>query len=193
MRATVRRSIAMFRRLRRPSRRRVNSSTAVKASSTPVASAARLAGDGKQTRFILDLDQPIQFRAFTLTEPYRVIVDIPEVNFQLAAGTGTAGRGLIKALPLRACDARRLPDRARSDRSGPDRTILCARCGQWPDAAPGARTGADGAHRLHQVACRARPAGIDSRRRGNARRGGDGGSRGAAAGSRRRTRVPSVS
>lgn len=73
-----------------------DSSPAVKASGTPVASAARLAGDGKQTRFILDLDQPIQFRAFTLAEPYRVIVDVPEVNFQLAAGTGTAGRGLIK-------------------------------------------------------------------------------------------------
>jgi len=63
----------------------------------PVASDARLAGDGKQTRFILDLDRPIQFRAFALADPYRVVVDIPQVNFKLAAGTGTAGRGLVKA------------------------------------------------------------------------------------------------
>jgi N-acetylmuramoyl-L-alanine amidase len=56
-----------------------------------------LAGDSKQTRFILDLDKPIKFRAFALADPYRVIVDIPEVSFQLAAGAGTAGRGLIKA------------------------------------------------------------------------------------------------
>jgi N-acetylmuramoyl-L-alanine amidase len=63
----------------------------------PVASDARLAGDAKQTRFILDLDKAIQFRAFTLADPYRVVVDIPQVNFQLAAGTGTAGRGLVKA------------------------------------------------------------------------------------------------
>jgi len=63
----------------------------------PVASDARLAGDAKQTRFVLDLDKAIQFRAFALADPYRVVVDIPQVNFQLPAGAGTAGRGLIKA------------------------------------------------------------------------------------------------
>lgn len=68
----------------------------VAAASFPVATAARLAGDGKQTRFILDLDQTISFRATTLADPYRVVVDVPQVNFQLAPGTG-AGRGLVKA------------------------------------------------------------------------------------------------
>jgi N-acetylmuramoyl-L-alanine amidase len=63
----------------------------------PVASDARLAGDGKQTRFILDLDRKIPFHAFPLADPYRVVVDIPQVSFQLPAGAGTAGRGLIKA------------------------------------------------------------------------------------------------
>jgi N-acetylmuramoyl-L-alanine amidase len=63
----------------------------------PVASGARLAGDSKQTRFVLDLDKTIQFSAFALADPYRVVVDLPQVSFQLAAGTGTAGRGLIKA------------------------------------------------------------------------------------------------
>jgi N-acetylmuramoyl-L-alanine amidase len=63
----------------------------------PIASDARLAGDAKQTRFILDLDRAIPFRAFALADPYRVILDIPQVSFKLAAGTGAAGRGLIKA------------------------------------------------------------------------------------------------
>jgi N-acetylmuramoyl-L-alanine amidase len=63
----------------------------------PIASDVRLAGDSKQTRFVLDLDKAIQFRAFALADPYRVVVDIPQVNFQLPAGGGTAGRGLIKA------------------------------------------------------------------------------------------------
>ncbi|MBI5265118.1 MAG: N-acetylmuramoyl-L-alanine amidase [Bradyrhizobium sp.] len=63
----------------------------------PVAFGARLAGDSKQTRFILDLDQAIQFRAFTLADPYRVVVDVPQVSFQLPQGVGTAGRGLVKA------------------------------------------------------------------------------------------------
>lgn len=68
----------------------------VAASNFPVASDVRLAGDGKQTRFVLDLDQKIQVRAFALADPYRVVMDIPQVNFRLPAGTGTVGRGLIK-------------------------------------------------------------------------------------------------
>lgn len=67
------------------------------ASGFPIASGVRLAGDGKQTRFVLDLDKPIQLHAFALADPYRVVVDIPQVSFQLPAGAGTAGRGLIKA------------------------------------------------------------------------------------------------
>jgi N-acetylmuramoyl-L-alanine amidase len=57
----------------------------------------RLAGDNKRTCFILDLDKNIPFRAFALADPYRVVVDLPQVTFQLASGAGTAGRGLIKA------------------------------------------------------------------------------------------------
>src|SRR5260370_24826874 len=63
----------------------------------PIGSGARLAGDAKQASFVLDLDKTIQFRAFVLADPYRVVVDIPQVSFQLPAGTGAAGRGLIKA------------------------------------------------------------------------------------------------
>ena len=67
------------------------------ASNFPIVSDARLAGDAKQTRFVLDLDKTIRFRAFVLADPYRVVMDIPQVSFQLPAGTGTAGRGLVKA------------------------------------------------------------------------------------------------
>jgi N-acetylmuramoyl-L-alanine amidase len=67
------------------------------ASNFPIASDARLAGDAKQTRFVLDLDKPIQFRAFTLADPYRVVVDIPQVDFRLPAESGATGRGLIQA------------------------------------------------------------------------------------------------
>jgi N-acetylmuramoyl-L-alanine amidase len=65
--------------------------------SIPVASDARLAGDARQTRFVLDLDKSLPFRAFTLAEPYRVVVDIPQVSFKLPAGAGATGRGLVKA------------------------------------------------------------------------------------------------
>src|SRR5438552_4410578 len=66
-------------------------------SNFPIASDARLAGDAKQTRFILDLDKAVQFRAFALADPYRVVVDLPQVSFQLPTGVGVAGRGLVKA------------------------------------------------------------------------------------------------
>jgi len=66
-------------------------------SNFPIVSDARLAGDAKQTRFVLDLDKPIQFRAFALADPYRVVLDLPQVSFKLGAGTGVAGRGLVKA------------------------------------------------------------------------------------------------
>jgi N-acetylmuramoyl-L-alanine amidase len=67
------------------------------ATNFPVASDARLAGDNRQTRFILDLDKPVQFRAFALADPYRVVIDLPQLNFQLPSGVGASGRGLVKA------------------------------------------------------------------------------------------------
>jgi N-acetylmuramoyl-L-alanine amidase len=36
-------------------------------------------------------------RAFTLADPYRVVLDIPQVTFQLPPKAGESGRGLIKA------------------------------------------------------------------------------------------------
>src|SRR5580704_7267250 len=67
------------------------------ADSLPVATDARLGGDDAQTRFVMDFSQKIEVRAFTLADPYRVVVDIPEVTFDLPPKTGENGRGLIKA------------------------------------------------------------------------------------------------
>src|SRR5262245_16605143 len=46
--------------------RRVAPATAQAAQGFPVATEARLGGDGKQTRFILDLTRKVEVRAFTL-------------------------------------------------------------------------------------------------------------------------------
>jgi N-acetylmuramoyl-L-alanine amidase len=67
------------------------------AESFPVASGVRLAGDEHQTRFILDLDRKIDVRAFVLANPYRVVLDIPQVSFNLPADVGAKGQGLIRA------------------------------------------------------------------------------------------------
>lgn len=63
----------------------------------PIATDARLAGDGARTRFILDLSEPVPFSHATLADPYRVIVDLPETRFDLPEGAGTQGRGLVNA------------------------------------------------------------------------------------------------
>jgi N-acetylmuramoyl-L-alanine amidase len=63
----------------------------------PVATDFRLGGDESQTRFILDVSRKIDLRVFTLADPYRVVVDIPEVKFRLPSNAGESGRGLIKA------------------------------------------------------------------------------------------------
>jgi N-acetylmuramoyl-L-alanine amidase len=63
----------------------------------PVANEVRVAGDDSQTRMVIDLSQKIDVRAFTLANPYRVVIDMPQVTFQLPARAGEAGRGLIKA------------------------------------------------------------------------------------------------
>jgi N-acetylmuramoyl-L-alanine amidase len=63
----------------------------------PVASDVRLGGDDSQTRLIVDLSQKVDIRAFTLANPYRVVIDMPQVTFQFPAKAGESGRGLIKA------------------------------------------------------------------------------------------------
>jgi N-acetylmuramoyl-L-alanine amidase len=63
----------------------------------PVASDARLGGDETQTRMVIDLTRKIDLRVFTLANPNRVVIDLPQVTFQFPAKTGEKGRGLIKA------------------------------------------------------------------------------------------------
>ncbi|MET0873366.1 MAG: N-acetylmuramoyl-L-alanine amidase [Pseudolabrys sp.] len=62
-----------------------------------VATDLRIGGDDKQTRFVVDLNRKIDLAAFTLADPYRVVVDLPQVNFKLPAKAGTQSRGLVKA------------------------------------------------------------------------------------------------
>src|SRR6266851_9712236 len=59
--------------------------------------AAERTGADAQTRLVIDFSQKIDIRAFTLANPYRVVVDMPQVTFQFPARTGESGRGLIKA------------------------------------------------------------------------------------------------
>jgi N-acetylmuramoyl-L-alanine amidase len=63
----------------------------------PVASDVRVGGDAKQTRFVIDLSRKVEIHAFTLPDPYRVVIDLPQVAFQFPDRAGERGRGLVKA------------------------------------------------------------------------------------------------
>jgi N-acetylmuramoyl-L-alanine amidase len=65
--------------------------------SAPVANAVRVGGDDRQTRFVMDFNQRIDIATFTLADPYRVVVDLPQVVFKLPPHAGEHGRGLVKA------------------------------------------------------------------------------------------------
>lgn len=67
------------------------------ASPYPVASAVRVGGNLEQTRFVIDLSRKVDIAAFTLADPYRVVVDLPQVTFKLPRRAGEHGRGLITA------------------------------------------------------------------------------------------------
>ena len=65
--------------------------------SMPEATAVRLGGDSQQTRFVVDLTRKVDIATFTLADPYRVVVDLPQIVFKLPPHVGEQGRGLIKA------------------------------------------------------------------------------------------------
>lgn len=62
-----------------------------------VAKDARVAGDRERTRFIADLSKKVDVHVFALGNPYRVIVDAPDVSFQMPDGIGKEKRGLVTA------------------------------------------------------------------------------------------------
>jgi N-acetylmuramoyl-L-alanine amidase len=54
----------------------------------------RVIGDTERTRFVVDLEQNPEFRVLRLTAPYRLVIDMPDVEFADPTRPGT-GRGLI--------------------------------------------------------------------------------------------------
>lgn len=60
------------------------------------ATAAHLSGDRTRTTFRLDLTAGVTAEIFTLSNPYRVIVDLPDVSFRLPESAGQVGHGLVE-------------------------------------------------------------------------------------------------
>jgi N-acetylmuramoyl-L-alanine amidase len=58
---------------------------------------ARAVGDDNRIRFVVDTSTPLNAAVFALADPYRVVIDMPEVRFVLPDGAGAQGRGLVSA------------------------------------------------------------------------------------------------
>ncbi len=67
------------------------------AATMPLVSNLRLGEQGDVTRLVIDFGQgtSVPQNVFTLADPYRVVIDLQGVNFQLPPETGKTGRGLV--------------------------------------------------------------------------------------------------
>jgi N-acetylmuramoyl-L-alanine amidase len=64
---------------------------------TAVATHAEVAGDAALTRFSLHLSARVPYTLAKLANPYRIILELPDIDFRLPAATGQKGAGLVRA------------------------------------------------------------------------------------------------
>ncbi len=58
----------------------------------------RVGVSGDLTRFVMDLSGPVKFSYFALVDPYRLVIDLPELGWRLPARPLPKDVGLIKSL-----------------------------------------------------------------------------------------------
>jgi len=56
---------------------------------------ARIGVHGSITRFVLDLSRPASFRLFTLADPYRVVIDLPQAVWSPRSSLANSRTGLV--------------------------------------------------------------------------------------------------
>ncbi len=62
-----------------------------------IATDSEVSGDNDRTDFTMTLSEGVTVEVFTLANPYRVILDLPDVTFRLPKKAGQKGNGLISA------------------------------------------------------------------------------------------------
>ena len=63
----------------------------------PVAIDAQVSGDGSSTRLSLTTSEPVEPSVKVLEKPDRLVLDLPEVNFQIPAEASRRTKGLVKS------------------------------------------------------------------------------------------------
>ena len=59
--------------------------------------ATALAGDKTRTRFVIGLERAVEFQVFSLANPNRVIVELPDIKLQLPSISGDTPVGLVQS------------------------------------------------------------------------------------------------
>jgi N-acetylmuramoyl-L-alanine amidase len=72
--------------------------TASGASASPDITAIRIGQHPDKLRFVMELSEEPTYRIFTLPDPYRVVIDLPEFDWRVAQDATPAGGGLIEAM-----------------------------------------------------------------------------------------------
>jgi N-acetylmuramoyl-L-alanine amidase len=68
------------------------------AGAVPVAQDIRIGEHADKTRIVIDLDAKVSFKVFRLADPYRVIVDLPEIDWQLGKNGRNLKGGFVRGL-----------------------------------------------------------------------------------------------
>jgi N-acetylmuramoyl-L-alanine amidase len=71
---------------------------AASAVAKPAITDARLGVEPGMTRVVISLTQRSDFRVFTLADPYRVVIDLSEVDWKVPSGTKLQGQGLVAGM-----------------------------------------------------------------------------------------------
>ena len=72
--------------------------TAAAAGKPAVVTDVRVGLHGRITRVVFDFSKPVKYSVFTLADPYRVVIDLPEVGWRLPARPLPSRRGLFEKL-----------------------------------------------------------------------------------------------
>jgi N-acetylmuramoyl-L-alanine amidase len=62
----------------------------------PAVTGIRMGGQAESTRVVFDLTADLNFKIFTLPDPYRVVIDLPEVEWRLPAKTLNVSQGMVQ-------------------------------------------------------------------------------------------------
>ena len=62
----------------------------------PVATDIRIGSHADKTRFVIDISEDVKFKVFTLSDPYRVVIDLPEMGWRLPGKNAPRKTGVIR-------------------------------------------------------------------------------------------------